>query len=145
MHLGYKCTKICVSFNYPHSLIKSLPWSINLITFWLIIFLNGELAPDCDNCCAAELGEGLGLWLEWHTEPISKIHIYNIDTWINDISLEGNGTIHPPDGRGGVEITSWQQQHCSKHVKKASFPSAACFELELRKAFKHSFNWAAVQ
>lgn len=46
---------------------------------------------------------------------------------------------------GGVEITSWQQQHCSKRVKKASFPSAACFESELRKAFKHSFNWAAVQ
>lgn len=38
--------------------MKSLPWSINLITFWLIIFLNGELAPDCDNCCAAELGGG---------------------------------------------------------------------------------------
>ena len=61
--LCYKCTKTSVSFNYPHSLAESLPWSINLISFWIIIFLNGALAPDRGSCCAAEL-RWARLWLE---------------------------------------------------------------------------------
>lgn len=54
---------------------KSLPWSINLITFWIIIFLNGELAPDCDSCCAAELWGGRDFGLN-DTQNISAKHTF---------------------------------------------------------------------
>lgn len=30
---------------------KSLSWSINLITLWIIIFLNAKVAADCDSLC----------------------------------------------------------------------------------------------